>query len=171
MTNADYTQTGPVEDQTLVTKRLDVESEAPATFALGRADFAELKLAYREVPVPEIRAGAVAIVQELFAGERDEYEGSLIFNQASKGDTQPLDLKDARARLIVKTLVDRPGGSRLFSDSAVDIAIVSRWPAHVADRLYTVAKELSGITQKDEAELLGKLKRSQQTNASANGSG
>jgi hypothetical protein len=107
-----------------------------------------LTLPTEQVPVPELGGGGFVIVRGLSAFERGRYEQSLIVdNGAGKKIWDPAY---GRAELLVRTLVGEDG-ARLFADT--DAARLQGMRADVADRLFSVAKRLSGLSQEDLDEL------------------
>ncbi|CAG6392778.1 phage tail assembly chaperone [Streptomyces cocklensis] len=89
------------------------------------------------VSVPEW--GGDIGVKSMTGAERDEYEMGL----RKKGH---LDLRNARAKLLVRVLVNE-NGTRIFADQ--DALALGKRNAAVLERLYDVAARLSGMT--DEA--------------------
>ncbi|MFI0897062.1 hypothetical protein [Streptomyces sp. NPDC020983] len=89
------------------------------------------------VPCPEW--GGDVNIRSMTGAERDEYENGL----RKKGQ---LDLRNARARLLVRVLVNE-NGTRIFADQ--DAMALGKKNAAVLERLYDVAARLSGMT--DEA--------------------
>jgi hypothetical protein len=106
-----------------------------------------LTLPSEHVPVPELGGGGFAIVRGLSALDRGRYEQSLIVERDGKKVWDPAF---GRAELLVRALVNEQG-ERLFSDS--DAAQLQGLRADVADRLFAVAKRLSGLNQEDLDEL------------------
>lgn len=82
-------------------------------------------------------------VRGLTARERDSFEASI-------GASANLD--NLRARLVVLTLVDE-GGKRLFKDT--DAKALGDKNAEVVNRLFDVARQMSGMTDADVNELEG----------------
>ena len=95
----------------------------------------------KEVKVPEWK-GSVN-VRGLTARERDSFEASI-------GASANLD--NLRARLVVLTLVDEEG-KRIFKDS--DAKALGDKNAEVVNRLFDVARQMSGMTDADVNELEG----------------
>ena len=98
-----------------------------------------------EVHVPEWNG--TVLIRGLTATERDAYEASMFH----KGSDE-LNLKNARARLLVMTLVDEKGEC-LFSKD--EIKALGRKNGAVLDRLWRKARKLSGLTREDVDELVG----------------
>jgi hypothetical protein len=95
------------------------------------------------VPVPEW--GGDVIVKGMTGTERDAFEAGI----RPKG---VLDLRNARAKLLVKVLVNE-NGTRLFAD--VQAGELGKRSAIVIERIYDVAARLSGMTEEAEAEIEG----------------
>jgi hypothetical protein len=91
------------------------------------------------VPVPEW--GGEVIVRALTGAERDAYESSCVEMQDGK---QVPNLKNIRAKLVSLTVVDEQG-KRLFTSA--DVEALGKKSGAVLDRLFDVARELSGLTQ------------------------
>ncbi len=105
----------------------------------------------REVYVPEW--DLTVWVKMLSAGERDAYEDDSLKRQGKGRKTEYVaSLRDHRARLLVRVLVDE-AGERIFSNA--DMGLLSNMPVAPIQRLYNVAIELNEISEEDEEELLG----------------
>ena len=98
-----------------------------------------------EVAVPEW--GGAVLVRGLTGEERDGYEASIM---SLRGTDAQLNLRNARAKLVVKSVVDADG-ARLFSDQ--DVAALSNKSAAALQRVFEVAQRLSGLTANDVEEL------------------
>jgi hypothetical protein len=92
------------------------------------------------------------IVQGLTAAQRDEFEGSLVVGKGRKRD---VNMKNMRAKLVVLTVIGEDG-QRLFTES--DIAQLGAMRADILDRIFAVAKELSGLSDQDEEDLTSEKK-------------
>lgn len=99
-----------------------------------------------EVTVPEL--GGTVWVQGMSGTDRDAYEASLWKERRGK---RHLDLANLRARLLVRCVVDKPGGVRIFSESDVDALGLVR--VDVLQRLFNTAQRLSGLSDEDLEEL------------------
>lgn len=134
------------------------------------------------VAVPEWFDDGFVIVIELSGRERDAFEAAMI--QLSTNGKQSLNLHNIRAKLAGRAIVDpadfdiiedaspravlKPGHSpkRLFNDMEInDLGDVS---ASALQRVFDVAQQLSGITQKDVEELTEDLKNVQSGNSGTN---
>lgn len=129
------------------------EPKAPLP-QLDRAAFLEgaaTRPPRERVEIPEL-AGAVW-VRGLTSSERDQFEGSNVRTDIIKGKVIPrVHHERMRARLLQQCLEDEDG-NRLFEEA--DVAKLGKLRADVADRLFEVARRLSGITEADIEELKG----------------
>lgn len=100
-----------------------------------------------EVEVPEW--GTTLWVRGMTSQERDEYESEIV---QQRGRSTTYNLKNLRARLLTRALVDEDG-TRLFSDK--DVVALGGKNAAVMDRLFAIARRMSGIGEKDVEELAG----------------
>jgi len=103
-------------------------------------------LPYEDVPVPEW--GGTVRLRTLTGSERDAFEGSIL---VQNGNSRRLNLKNARAKLLVLSLVDEDG-KRLYAET--DVAKLGKKSAKVLDRLFDKAQKLSGLTDEDVEELV-----------------
>ena len=106
-----------------------------------KAIFAANDLDIQKVDVPEW--GGEVGIRGLTARERDLFEASI-------GTSVNLD--NLRARLVVLTLCD-DDGERVLQDK--DATALGKKNAQVVDRLFEVARRLSGMTGSDVKELEG----------------
>lgn len=97
------------------------------------------------VDVPEW--GGALTVRGLTGDERDDFEAACI---RGKGRKTEFNLRNARAKLVVRSCVDATG-ARLFSDE--DAAQLGKKSAAALSRVYEVAARLSGLTDEDMEEL------------------
>lgn len=100
----------------------------------------------RNVEVPEW--GGTVMVRGLTGAERDAYEASMV--QASPGGKVRTNLRNIRARLVALTCVDEDG-ARLFTDG--DVEALGDKSAVAMERVFDVARKLSGLTEDDVEEL------------------
>lgn len=98
-------------------------------------------LATEDVPVPEW--GGTVRVRGMSGGERDAYEASQVAMRQS-GKSPELRLSNFRAKLLVRCIVDEEG-KRVFADG--EAAELGRKSGAVVDRLFDVARRLSGMTE------------------------
>ena len=106
-------------------------------------------LALRTRTEPVEVDGLTFHLRGLTARERDAFEASLF---AGSGAARSPSLENIRARLLVRALCD-PGGVRIFRDDEAEA--VGAMPAEIADRLFSAAQRLSGITRADVEDLRG----------------
>ncbi len=97
------------------------------------------------VHVPEW--GGDVLVQGLTGAERDAFEASVM---TGKGKDRDVNVKNLRAKLIAKSLVDE-AGRPLFGEP--DLAALGGKSAKALQRLFEVAQRLSGLTPQDVDEL------------------
>lgn len=93
-------------------------------------------------------------VRGLRSGERDQYEQSMLRTQ---GKTQKVVYDDARAKLLALTLCDPDTRANLYTLD--DTAELTQWDAAFSQPLYNIALRLSGITEKDQEELVKNSER------------
>ena len=104
----------------------------------------------RELPTEDVEVpewGGTVTVKALTAAERDGYEASMI---EGKGKGQRVSMKNVRARLCVRCMINGDGG-RIFSDD--DAEQLGQQPASALDRVYEVAARLNGVGNEDIEEL------------------
>jgi hypothetical protein len=95
--------------------------------------------------------GGKVRLQEISASERDLWESEQI-TVANDGSSAKFNPKHARARLIVRSLVDETG-KRLFTDD--EVAAVGSLSASTIARLFNKARALNAISSDDMKELEG----------------
>lgn len=106
---------------------------------LSREEFLALR---PPVEAVEIEGHGKVFVKGLQADERDAYEQSLI-ETGPDGRTRVKRVqRNVRASLLVRCLVDE-AGERLFADK--DVEAVGKIDASIADKLWDVARRLSGM--------------------------
>jgi len=110
-------------------------------------------LKYEEIDTPEW--GGVVRLKVMTGIERDDFEQS-VFDM--KGKDTKVNLKNFRAKLLVKVIVDE-AGKRVFEEA--DIERLALKNSKVLDRLFNKAQEINGIGQKEVAELTGNSEASQ----------
>ena len=106
-------------------------------------------MTFEVVDVPEW--GGKVRVRSLSGTERDAYEVAIT---RQRGTDVTLNLVNARAKLVVLTVVD-DAGQRVFSDD--DVAEVGKKNAHALNRIFEVAQRLAGLTDADVKELSAAL--------------
>lgn len=102
-------------------------------------------LAFEEVEVPEW--GGSVRVRSLTGWERDQFEASIT---KRRGTDFEMNLVNARAKLVVLTVVDAEG-NRVFSDD--DVLDLGKKSAVALNRIFLVAQKLSGLSDQDVTEL------------------
>ena len=108
----------------------------------------------KRVNVPEW--GGHLFVRTMSAGERDAYEAETYdLSKGGKSNDAKTMMANARARLLVRTLVDEEG-TRLFEDS--DVEALGQKSGQIVDRVFTVASKLNGLSAADVDELVGNSK-------------
>ncbi len=100
---------------------------------------------YEDVFVPEWN-GTVR-VKGLTGKGRDAFEASLTTQKRRK---VKMNISNVRARLLVRTIVDE-NNELLFKTS--DAEALGQKSAAALDRIFTVAKQLSGMTDEDMEEM------------------
>jgi len=93
------------------------------------------------VPVPEW--GGSVLVRGLTGRERDAFEASIV---RMRGGGVSASLENIRAKLVAMTVID-DDGARLFEDR--DVRALGDKSGAVLDRLFDVARRLSGMTEAD----------------------
>ncbi len=89
-------------------------------------------------------------VRGLTGAERDAFEEAIL---AGRGKDTKVNLRNIRAKLVAKSVVDPETGQYLFSEE--DLKALGRKSARALARIYDVAQRLAGITKADEEELAG----------------
>lgn len=103
------------------------------------------------VPTPEWAAAGVpeVIVRGLSAAELDAYEQSLIEYDRKGKARQRRNVANIRALFVAQCVIDDKG-QRVFSDG--DVALLGKKSGLVIDRLWDVARRLSGKGEETEEE-------------------
>lgn len=115
------------------------------TFLTKEAIFKAQDIEIRELEIPEW--GGTVFVRGMTGHERDKYEDSLY---QQRGKDRQLNTRNARAKLVCLCTVDKDG-NRLFEDK--DVSGISQKSSKALDRIFSVAMELSGISEDDLEEL------------------
>jgi len=100
---------------------------------------------YEAVDCPEW--GGKVRVRALTGTQRDAYEESLI---SSNGNSRKVNLANARAKMLVLAVVDA-GGRQLFTSE--DVRALGRKNAAPIERIFDVARRLSGMSDEDVEKL------------------
>jgi hypothetical protein len=98
------------------------------------------------VDVPEW--GGQLYVRVMSGAERDAFEDETF---KLNGKDVEINRKNARARLLVRCIVDE-GGERLFNDNG-DATLLGEQPADVLDRVYAIASKANGLSKADEDDI------------------
>lgn len=107
-----------------------------------------VQLPFEDVPVPELGDGEIIIIQGMSGIEKSTWESQ---NMKGKGTNRRLDIKNIQAKLLVRCIVDKPGGQRVYRDNQADALGLIR--GDVLARLSNVANEMNGYTEKDIEDL------------------
>ena len=99
-----------------------------------------------DVAVPEW--GGTVRVRGLSGTERDAYEAGIVL--ISRSGQRSVNLKNLRGRLVALACIDEEG-NRLFTDEDA-IALGDR-SAAALERLFDVARRLSGLSDSDVEEM------------------
>jgi len=100
---------------------------------------------YDTVDCPEW-GGAVRLAS-ISGTQRDKYESSLI---EQRGNDHRMNLRNARAKLIVACAVDEQG-NKLFSED--DVNALGRKSAKPLERLFDACRRLTGLSDDDVDKL------------------
>lgn len=110
-------------------------------------------LTWKDVPVPEwdeegvTEPGEVRLLS-LTGTQRDDFEAKSVTQ--GKSGTQKMNLTNFRARLLALCMVDE-NNKRVFSD--IDVTLLGQKNAGVLERLFDIAREMNGMSEKDVEEL------------------
>lgn len=100
----------------------------------------------QDVEVPEW--GGTVRVRALSGAERDSYEAGIV--QLRADGTKQVNLKNLRGRLVSLSCVDEDG-NRIFTDE--DATALGDRSASALERVFDVARKLSGLSEDDVEEL------------------
>lgn len=100
---------------------------------------------YEDVDVPEW--GGTVRVRGMSGTERDAYEASIL---EQRGNDRKVNLANARAKLVVRCLVDE-NGALLFTPD--DVRVLGRKSAKALERVFDAARRASGMTEADIEKL------------------
>lgn len=104
------------------------------------------KIERDKLNIPEL--GGEVYVRGMSGKERDDFEESLRIRKGRKAGQS--DLKNFRARLAVKVIVNEQG-ERTLTDE--DASIFGQMPAGVLDRIISRCTELSGMSDEEVGDL------------------
>ena len=110
-------------------------------------------LVTEDVEVPEW--GGTVRVRAISGAERDAFEQAIV---TRKGKNVTTNLANIRAKMVALCVVDE-NGQRLFADK--DVLLLGTKSAAALDRVFTVAQQLAGLTDKDVDELAENLEPGQ----------
>lgn len=110
-------------------------------------------LTFEDVDVPEW--GGAVRVMALTGWERDKFESAMV---TGRGKNRTTNMDNLRAKMAAAALVDE-AGARLFTES--DVRVLGKKSAAALDRVFDVARRLSGLTQEDSEELAGNSEAAQ----------
>ncbi|MEX5636535.1 hypothetical protein [Parafrankia sp. FMc2] len=99
--------------------------------------------------------GGTVRLRSISGAQRDSFEQSCL---VQKGKTRQVNMRNARAKLIILCAVDETGG-RMFSDG--DLSALSRKNAKPLDRLFEEAQKLCGLSDDDMGELVEDFEKTQ----------
>ena len=110
-----------------------------------------------DVHVPEWRLnGAEYVCVRTMTGlERAEYQASIL-QVSADGKDRRIVLENSDIRLCALTLVECPGGARLFNTNEVEV--LGKKSAKALARVHAVAQRLNALTGADVEELANGLK-------------
>lgn len=114
---------------------------------LTRADILNCNDAIMETVVVKEWGGEVT-VRAMSGLERDAFEASLVM---TVGKSRIMKLDNIRAKLVSMTVIDPETKESLFT--AADIEILGSKSAAALDKIFTVSRKLSGISEDDVEEL------------------
>ena len=110
-------------------------------------------LVTEDVEVPEW--GGTVRVRAISGAERDAFEQAIV---TRKGKNVTTNLANIRAKMVALCVVDE-NGQRIFGDK--DVLLLGTKSAAALDRVFTVAQQLAGLTDKDVDELAENLEPGQ----------
>jgi hypothetical protein len=106
---------------------------------------------FEDHDVPEW--GVKVRVRGMSGTDRDSFEAKMVAVRKGAGQEVELRLNDFRSKVLVKCLVDPETGKRVFDDN--DAHQLGAKSGAVIDRLFDVAKRLSGMDDDAEEEARG----------------
>lgn len=101
---------------------------------------------YDEVDCPEW--GGSVRIRSITGAERDAYEQSLI---QQRGSNRQVNMRNARAKLIVLCAVDE-AGNKLFAGED-DVRALGRKNAKPLDRVWDACRKIAGLSEDDVDKL------------------
>jgi hypothetical protein len=127
---------------------------------LSREDFLAIRPPVEEV---QLEGRGPVWIRGLQADERDEYEQSLIERGPDGRSRMKRVQRNVRASLVVRCLVTE-AGERMFKDNEVDA--LGKVDAAVIDKLWDVARKLSGMDTEEIAKLAADFDSAQENGSS-----
>lgn len=100
---------------------------------------------YDEIDVPEW--GGSVRLKSIRGNQRDAYEASIV---TQNGTDSKINLRNARAKLIVMCAIDEDGRPLFTSE---DISALGRKNAKPLDRLFDACQKLAGLSPDDVKKL------------------
>jgi ribosomal protein S21 len=98
------------------------------------------------VDVPEW--GGKVLIRGMTGAERDAFEESVM---VTRGNSRELNLRNFRAKLVARSIVDPVTKERMFSDN--EIAELGKKSARALQRVFEAALRLNGMTAESVEEL------------------
>lgn len=114
---------------------------------LSREEFLALR---PPVEAVDLEGHGKVFVKGLQADERDDYEQSLLERGPDGRSRVKRVQRNVRASLVVRCLCDE-NGERLFRDNEVEA--IGHVDASVVDKLWDIARKLSGMDNEEEEAL------------------
>jgi hypothetical protein len=115
------------------------------------------------VEAVELEGRGKVWIRGLQADERDEYEQSLIERGPDGRSRIKRVQRNVRASLVIRCLVDEQG-ERMFQDNQVDA--IGKVDAAVIDKLWDIARKLSGMDTEEIAKLAADFDSAQENGSS-----
>lgn len=103
-------------------------------------------------------------IRGLSAEERDDYEQTLVERGPDGKVRTKRKYTNVRASLVMRCLVDE-NGERMFSDK--DLGELGKVDGAIVDRLYDVARRLSGMSREAEEEAVEGFEPAQDDDSSS----
>jgi hypothetical protein len=98
------------------------------------------------VDVPEW--GGKVLIRGMTGAERDAFEESVM---VTRGNNRELNLRNFRAKLVARSIVDPATKERMFTDN--EIAELGKKSARALQRVFEAALRLNGMTAESVEEL------------------
>lgn len=137
------------DDEAVETAKRVGAEEAPILMLTRQQILRQTKMKIVEVPIPEW--GGSVYVLEMTGKERDNFE---VAQLRGRGGSAQQNMTNARAKLVAAVTVDKEG-RRIFQDS--DVRALGETSSKALTRIFRVATDLSGLTEKDMEDLSAAL--------------